>query len=95
MPYLWSTIRVSEYHSPNEVQFMHEWLSRAGAVPKTLFLGLEHEEKGMFWVPSTLFLLHIPSKIVGFSSLLLCQGRRSRHCFAQSIIGTPGKFESR
>jgi hypothetical protein len=43
MPHLWSTIRVSEHHSPNEVQFMHEWLSRAAAVPKTLFLGLQQE----------------------------------------------------
>jgi hypothetical protein len=42
MPYLWSTIRVLENHRPN-VQFMHEWLSRAAAVPKTLFLGLEQE----------------------------------------------------
>ena len=46
MHYLWSTIRVSEYHRPNEVDFMHEWLSRAAAVPRTLFLALE---KGRIW----------------------------------------------
>ena len=40
MPYLWSTIHVSQYHRPN-LQFMHEWLSRAAAVPRTLFLELD------------------------------------------------------
>ena len=40
MPYLWSTIRISAYDRPN-VQFMHEWLSRAAAVPRTLFIALE------------------------------------------------------
>ena len=43
MPYLWSTIHVSQC-IPN-VQFMHEWLSRAAAVPKTLFLKLAQERK--------------------------------------------------
>ena len=46
MPHLWSTIRVSEPHSPDEVQFIHEWLSRAAGVPKTLFLGLQQGSSG-------------------------------------------------
>jgi hypothetical protein len=46
MPRLWSTIRVSEHHSPDEVQFIHEWLSRAAAVLKTLLLALDQGRNG-------------------------------------------------
>jgi hypothetical protein len=60
MPHLWSTIRVSEHHtSLDEVQFMHEWLSRAAAVPKTLFIGLQQGSSGDGMDPfRTIFVLY-------------------------------------
>ena len=73
MPYLWSTIRVSsDHHGPNEVQFMLEWLNRAAAVRKTLFLGLVNRRRhGYRWGPLTLEPFHVISASYSFQKLLV------------------------